>query len=41
MFEELLMHRRLEEESDFLPFISVEEEVADKDEHIPDELPVL
>ncbi|MEO0877179.1 MAG: LON peptidase substrate-binding domain-containing protein, partial [Bacteroidota bacterium] len=35
------MHRRLEEESDFLPFISVEEEVADKDEHIPDELPVL
>ena len=41
MFEELLLHRRLEEETDFLPFISVEEEVEDKNEFIPDELPIL
>ena len=41
MFEELLLHRRLEEETDFLPFISVEEEVEDKNEFIPEELPIL
>ncbi len=41
MFEELLLHRQLEDESDFLPFISVEEEEEDKNEYIPEELPIL
>lgn len=41
MFEELLSQRSFEEETDFMPFISVEEEEVDTADKVPGELPVL
>lgn len=41
MFEELRLQRRIEEEADFLPFISMEDEEAEQLDAIPEEIPVL
>lgn len=41
MFEELRLQRKIEEEADFLPFISVEEEEAEQLDAIPEEIPIL
>ena len=41
MFEELRLQRRIEEEADFLPFISVEEEESEQLDAIPEEISVL
>lgn len=41
MFEDLLLQRSFEEETDFMPFISVEDEEVGSADKVPGELPVL
>ena len=42
MFDEIFAHRGIEDEGDFLPMISIEEEEEPQDgEGIPEILPVL
>ena len=42
MFEEMLLQREIEEEADFMPFISIEEdEEPGKNDVVAEELPIL